>query len=88
MSKSISFFVSCACPLPLSGSPRRTLLMVATTTIERKQQTMASTMSEVQKTSFADLPLSKEVRRAASRPGLEDPDAHRDLGAARASGWG
>ncbi len=25
------FFVSCACPLPLSGSPRRTLLMVATT---------------------------------------------------------
>jgi ATP-dependent RNA helicase DeaD len=47
--------------------------MVATTTIERKQQTMASTMSEVQKTSFADLPLSKEVRRAVADQGWKTP---------------
>jgi ATP-dependent RNA helicase DeaD len=47
--------------------------MVATTTIERKQQTMASTMSEVQKASFADLPLSKEVRRAVADQGWKTP---------------
>src|SRR5215203_2186397 len=73
MSKSISFFVSCACPLPLSGSPRRTLLMVATTTIERKQHIMASVISEVYETSFADLPISKEVRRAVAGQGWETP---------------
>src|SRR5215203_480757 len=73
MSKSISFFVSCACPLPLSGSPRRTLLMVATTTIERKQHIMASVISEVYETSFADLSLSKEVRRAVADQGWKTP---------------
>jgi ATP-dependent RNA helicase DeaD len=34
---------------------------------------MASTMSEVQKASFADLPLSKEVRRAVADQGWKTP---------------
>src|SRR5215203_5285439 len=73
MSKSISFFVSCACPLPLSGSPRRTLLMVATITIERKQHILASTIPGARRASFADLPISKEVRRAVAGQGWKVP---------------
>jgi ATP-dependent RNA helicase DeaD len=47
--------------------------MVATTTIERKQHIMASVISEVHETSFADLFLSKEVRRAVAGQGWKTP---------------
>jgi ATP-dependent RNA helicase DeaD len=47
--------------------------MVATTTIERKQHIMASVISEVHETSFADLSLSKEVRTAVADQGWKTP---------------
>jgi ATP-dependent RNA helicase DeaD len=47
--------------------------MVATTPIERKHHIMASTISEVQEISFADLPLSKQVHRAVADQGWKTP---------------
>jgi ATP-dependent RNA helicase DeaD len=47
--------------------------MVATTTIERKQHILASTISEVRRASFADLPLSEQIHRAVADQGWETP---------------
>ena len=74
-SKAHLFFVSCACPLPLSGRPRRTLLMVAPTTHDkRKERVLApNTLHEAPLVSFTDLSVSEQVRKAVSDQGWEIP---------------
>src|SRR5215210_3367220 len=43
------------------------------TAIERKQHIMASTISEVRATSFADLPISEQTRRTIADQGWKTP---------------
>src|SRR5215203_5934624 len=70
-------FVSCAYPLPLSGRPRRTLLMVATalhSTRGRKRIILTThTLTEAPRASFKNLPVSKQVHKAVADQGWESP---------------
>src|SRR5215204_5881701 len=70
-------FVSCAYPLPLSGRPRRTLLMVATalhSTRGRKRIILTThTLTEAPRASFKNLLVSKQVHKAVADQGWESP---------------